>query len=107
MHPRIYPDDRAAVHDYRIPSDNRLCVKNGTPVRCPNRDIRFPMVWEVDNHPKSHSRFVKKIWVILMDTSKEARHASSIFEASLKTPLGPDECMKDYGMHLSGLLNTC
>jgi hypothetical protein len=95
----IYPRSRTAIHTYQIPSDNALCVKDGTLVRRENRDIRFPTVWEVKTHPKIHGRFVKKIWVILINTSREARLAASRFEASLTTPLGPDCRMKQYGMY--------
>ena len=93
----IYPATCTTVHDYRIPTDKCSCVRNGTPVHCQNRDIRFPTLWEVKNHPKTHGRFVTKIWVMFVDTSKEARLAASKFEASLTTPLGPDARMKEYG----------
>ena len=102
---KIYPSTRNEVHKYPMPSDKRLCVKDGTPVRRENRDVRFPTVWEVKTHPKTHGKFVKKIWVILIDTSKEARDAASMFEASLTTPLGPNSRMKEYGMHLSPTSN--
>lgn len=107
----MYPEDRVASHHYQIPADRRLCVKDGIPIACPNRDVRFPMVWEVKYHPKSHSGFVTKNWVVLMDTSEEARRVTGIFDASLKTPLGPDAFMEDYGMcnetikHVSTLAN--
>ena len=92
-----YPSTRTAVHDYRIPAENRLHVKGGTPVYFENRDIRFPIVWEVKDHPKSHGIFVKKNWVLLMDTSDEGRRAMSVFESTLSTPLGPDALMKGFG----------
>jgi hypothetical protein len=102
----VYPSTRTRVHTYQIPSDNLLCVKDGTPVRRQNRDVRFPTVWEVKTHPKTHGRFVTKIWVILIDTSQEARLAASTFEGSLGTPLGPDYRMKEYGMHPIGVRQT-
>ena len=102
----VYPSTRTVVHNDEIPTDKRSCVRNGTPVHCQNRDIRFPTVWEVKDHPKTHGRFVKKNWVILVDTSKEARLAASIFEASLTTPLGPDARMKEYGRSFYALSKT-
>ena len=98
---KVYPSTRTAVHDYQIPADNRMRVKNGNPVRCENRDIRFPIVWEVNDHPLSHGSFVEVNWVILMDTSDNARRAMSTFESTLATPLGPHAFMKEYGKHLS------
>jgi hypothetical protein len=98
---KVYPSTRTAVHDYRIPADNRFRVKDGTPICCENRDIRFPIVWEVNDHPLTHSTFVNKIWVIIIDTSDEGRRAMSKFESILTTPLGPDALMKDFGKHIS------
>lgn len=103
----VYTTTCTDVHTPQIPIDNRLCVRDGTPVRCENRDVRFPTVWEVKTHPKTHGKFVKKIWIILIDTSKEARLAASIFEASLTTPLGPDSRMKEYGRRLNVSSNLC
>ena len=95
---KIYPSTRAAVHNNQAPTDKRWCVKNGTLVNCENRDIRFPSLWEVKDHPKTHGQSVTRNWVIIMDTSSEARQKNAEFEGSLKTPLGPDSYMKDYGM---------
>jgi hypothetical protein len=102
----LYPSTRTAAHDYKIPAEKALCIKNGTPVQCENRDIRFPVVWEVTRHPLCHSSFVKTIWVILMDTSDEARQSMSIFESSLTTPLGPDAFMKDFGKQFPASYQT-
>ena len=104
---KLYPSTRTATHDYQSPSDKRLCVKNETPVHCENRDIRFPMVWEVEDHPMNHGTSAKKIWVILMDTSKDARRVRSEFESTLPTPLGPDALMKDFGKHLFKRHEVC
>jgi hypothetical protein len=98
---KVYPSTRAAVHDYQIPADNRFRVKDGTLIRCKNRDIRFPIVWEVNDHPMTHSKHVNKIWVILMDTSDKGRREMSKFESILTTPLGPDALMNDFGKHVS------
>jgi hypothetical protein len=103
---RIYPSTRTTVHNYEIPADKSLCVKNGTPVQCENRDIRFPVLWEVQHHPLSHGSFVKTNWVALMDTSEEGRRSRSIFESSLTTPLGPDAFMKDFGKCLAAIHPT-
>lgn len=98
---KVYPSTRTAVHNFQIPADKRFCVKNGTPVRCENRDIRFPKVWKVEDHPLVHGSYTETIWVILVDTSDEGRAAASKFESTLTTPLGPDALMKEFGRHLS------
>jgi hypothetical protein len=103
----IYPCTRTTVHTYDVPTDRRSCVKDGTLISCEHRDVRFPLVWEVKTHPKTHSKFVTKNWVIIIDTSKEARLATSKFEAELNTPLGPDACMKEYGISHSTLIDGC
>lgn len=93
----IYPNTRIAVHNNQTPTDKRWCVKHGTLVYCQNRDIRFPLVWEVKDHTMTHGQSVMKNWVIIVDTSSEARRKNAEFEESLKTPLGPDLYMKDFG----------
>ena len=76
------------VHNYRIPADNRFRVKDGTPLCCKNRNICFPTVWEVNAHPLTHSVYVNKIWVMLIDTSDEGHRAMSKFESILTDPDG-------------------
>jgi hypothetical protein len=98
----VYPKTRTVVHDNKRPEENAWCVRDGRPINVPYRDIRFPLVWEVDSHPLTHGDH--KSWVIILDTSKEARHQRSLFQAELTTPLGPQRYMDHFGNFFCFLL---
>lgn len=93
--PPVYPSTRTKVHSGQLPNDKLWHVKGGTPLNVANRDNRFPLIWAVQSHPFTPSKYTT--WVIIMDTSEEARRERSKFEAELTTPLGPDRFMDHYG----------
>src|SRR5271163_1382665 len=109
-HPEsIYPKTRTIVHNNKLPEENAWRVRDGRPINNPNRDIRFPLVWDVDSHPLTHGNH--KTWVIIVDTSREARRQRSLCQAELTTPLGPQRFMSDFGKFFFGfvlkILLTC
>ena len=91
----IYPNSRTEVYGNTPPKEKAWTVKGGRPINVPNRDIRFPLIWEVDYHPLTQGNNTS--WVIIMDTSKEARRQRSLFQSELTTPLGPDQFMPHFG----------
>jgi hypothetical protein len=42
-------------------------------------------------------KFVKTIWVVVLDTSEEGRSFRSKFQDTLKAPLGPNASMSEQG----------
>ena len=103
--PPVYPATRTQVHMNIQPNDKAWCVRGGRPIYVPNRDIRFPLIWEVDAHPLTHGNHTS--WVIILDTSKEARRERALFQAELTTPLGPQNFMSHFGMFYNFLLKDC
>ena len=92
----LYLKSQTIVHDDKLPEENAWRVRDGQPINVPHHDILFPLVWEVDSHPLTHGDH--KSWVIIVDTSREARHQRSLFQAELTTPLGPQRDMYHFGI---------
>ena len=79
--------------------DNRFQIQGGTLLYNPERDARFPAIYEITTHTLMHShKYVKTIWIHVVDTSIEARIAWAKFEKTLSVPLGPTTVMDNYGL---------
>jgi hypothetical protein len=82
-----------------------FCIPEGQLLLNPNRDSAFPYLYKVDKHPLvTDQTHIQTILVLIVDTSKEARHALYNWESTLKVPLGPDSRMDDLGMFIQ---QTC
>lgn len=79
--------------------DPAFCIREGQLLLNPNRDPAFPYLYKVDTHPLvTDQTHIQTILVLIVDTSKEARHALYNWESALKVPLGPDSGMDNLGM---------
>ena len=68
----------------------------------PERDARFPYIYEIPTHALVHSpEYIKKILIHVVDTSIEARIGHARFEKSLSVPLGPNANMDNHGRFLN------
>ncbi len=84
------------------PTDPRFQIPGGTLLYHPERDERFPYLYEIPSHILVHSpEYIKKILIRVMDTSIDARKALATFEKTLSVPLGPDADMTNYGPSIS------
>jgi hypothetical protein len=81
------------------PKDTRFQIPGGILLYNPERDARFPYLYEIPTHALVHSpEYVKKILIHVVDTSTEARVACAKFEKNLSVPLGPNIDMDNYGL---------
>lgn len=93
-----YPKDRTACMIKDGPVDPRFQVPGGTLCFKPERDSRFPYIYEIPTHALVHSpKYIKTILIHIVDTSMEARKARAKFEFTLTVPLGPNACMENHG----------
>lgn len=109
-----YPRDRSTVMSKDGPTNPLFQVSNGKLLYNPNRDARFPYIYEVATHALLHSQHITRIFVHIVDTSLEARVGRAEFEKKLSVPLGPNALMEKYGTYpllciffLSLCLNYC
>jgi hypothetical protein len=97
-----YPRDRSLCMRKEGPIDHRFQIPGGTLQYDPERDARFPYIYEIPTHVLVHSpEYVKKILIHVVDTSINARITRAKFEKTLSVPLGPNELMNDYGLSAS------
>ena len=79
-----------------------LQVPDGVLLYDPERDGRFPYIFQVGSHPLAHDRDLfpsGRILVYIQDTSVDGLKQLEEFEASLEVPLGPDESVSNLGAH--------
>ena len=94
----IYPFDRTACMVKDGPIDHSFQVTGGTLLYNPERDARFPYIYEVPTHALVHSpKHITKILIHIVDTSIKARIKRADYVKSLSVPLGPDAIMNNYG----------
>ena len=94
-----YPSDRLSSMTNDGPTDQRFRVPGGILQYHPERDARFPYVYEIATHALVHaSDYVKTIWVHVVDTSMDARMERARFDKSLSVPLGPNAIVDNCGM---------
>ena len=80
------------------PVDPRFRIQGGTLRYNPERDARFPYLYEVPTHVLVHSpEYFKTILLRVVDTSIDAREARAKYEKTLSVPLGPNSNMENYG----------
>ena len=93
-----YPKDRTTCMIKDGPVDPRFQVPGGTLRFKPERDSRFPYIYEIPTHALVHSpKYIKTILIHIVDTSIEARKVRAKFEFTLTVPLGPNACMENHG----------
>ena len=93
-----YPKDRTTCMLKDGPIDPRFQVPGGTLRYKPERDSRFPYIYEIPTHALVHSpEYMKTILIHVVDTSIEARKACAKYEFTLTVPLGPNANMEKYG----------
>ncbi|KAF9522820.1 hypothetical protein CPB83DRAFT_776472 [Crepidotus variabilis] len=81
------------------PTDKLFTVPDGTLRVHPNRDARFPYLYQVHGHPLVRADpAIQQVFVFVIDTSPLALKALLDFEDSLTVPLGPDASMEDLGL---------
>ena len=98
--PLCYPPNR--THCMSTTPPEEFVVKDGEIAGClqfnPHRDVRFPLLYTVKQHPLVVNRhLLQTIYVYIEDTSRAALTKKLAFENSLHVPLGPDDTMSDYG----------
>lgn len=94
----MYPSDRLSTMTNNGPTDERFHIPGGILLHHPERDARFPYIYEIATHALVHaSDYIKTIWIHIVDTSMDARTARAKFEKSLSVPLGPNAIMNNYG----------
>lgn len=78
--------------------DHGFQIPGGTLLYNPERDARFPYIYEIPTHALVHSpEYIKKILIHVVDTSIEAHVACATFEKTLSVPLGPNANMDTHG----------
>lgn len=100
--PIRYPPDPWAPFMLKSgPSDSNLVVEEGNLLFHPQRDGRFPYLFQVASHPQVEDMIdktiIKKILVYIQDTESAALKSLLNFEDRLFVPLGPDLSMPDLG----------
>jgi hypothetical protein len=78
-----------------------LQVPDGMLLYNPNRDGRFPYIFQVDSHLLAHDRDLfpsGRILRYIQDTSVEGLKALGEFEASLEVLLGMNESVSNLGV---------
>ena len=80
------------------PIDPCFQVPGGTLQYKPERDSRFPYIYEIPTHSLVHSpEYIKTILIHIVDISIEARKARAKYEFTLTVPLGPNAYMENHG----------
>ena len=93
-----YPKDRSLCMRMEGPIDPRFQVPSGTLLYIPERDARFPYIYEIPTHALVHSpKYIKTILIHIVDTSLDARITCATFEKTLSVPLGPNKNMDGNG----------
>lgn len=93
-----YPRDRATCMSEEGPRDPQFRVPGGTLLYKPERDTRFPYIYEIPTHTLVHSpKYIKRILIHVVDTSIDARKACANYESKLSVPLGPNNYMENCG----------
>ena len=94
----MYPRDRTSCMRKDGPMDSRFQIPGGILQYNPERDTRFPYLYEIPKHALVHSpEHINKILIHIVDTSIKACVACATFEKTLSVPLGPNTHMDDYG----------
>ena len=94
-----YPKDRTTCMLKDSPIDPRFQVPRGTLRNKPERDSRFPYIYEIPTHALVHSpKYIKTILIHVVDTSIDARKVRAKDESTLTVPLGPNAYMENHGM---------
>lgn len=102
-----YPPDRTECQPQGGPKDERLRVSGGRFIYTPNRDARFPYLYEVDNHPQIvKTDLVKKIIVYVQNTDLEEMEKQTAFAQNLKVPLGMDSLILQNGKKFKAPYHT-
>ena len=96
--PVDYPSDRSACMSQEGPSNPRFCIEGGVLQYHPQRDARFPYIYQISTHALVHSpdNFTT-ILIRVVDTSVKARTSLAQFDKTLSVPLGPNALMNEYG----------
>ena len=98
MSASAYPVDRSSCMTKKGPTTPRFQIPGGTLKYNPERDARFPYLYEITSHALVHMpEHIKTILIHVVDTSIEALVARAKFEKSLSVPLGPDALMDNNG----------
>ena len=83
------------------PGDPELVVRQGKLLFHPQRDSRFPYLYQVPSHPLVDEMIdktvIKNILVYIQDTKPAALKRLLDFENTLFVPLGPNDSMHDLG----------
>lgn len=99
--PIRYPPDPQAPFMENRPSNSDFVVKEGNLLFHPQRDGRFPYLYQVTSHPRVEEMIdktiIKKILVYIQDTEPAALKSLLNFEDRLFVPLGPDLSMQELG----------
>ena len=84
------------------PTDRRFRIPGGILQYQPERDARFPYIYEIATHALVHALDqVNTIWIHVVDTSMDARIARARFEKTLSVPLGPNAFMDNRGQYFN------
>lgn len=98
--PASYPVDFLTTMSKEGPADPRFRISGGVLQYCPQRDSRFPYLYQIPTHSLVHSPDqIKTILIRIVDTSMEARIRSAQFDKTLSVPLGPNALMDKYGTY--------
>ena len=93
-----YPPDLSTCMSKEGPSDGRFCIPEGILLYHPQRDARFPYIYQISTHALVHSPdHFKTILIRIVDTSIKARVDCARFHEKLSVPLGPNTLMNEYG----------
>jgi hypothetical protein len=93
-----YPIDRSSSMMKDGPTDRRFQIPGGILQYNPERDARFPYIYEITTHALVHSpKYIKTILIHIVDTSIDARVKRANFEKTISVPLGPNTIMDNYG----------
>jgi hypothetical protein len=92
-----YPRDRSTCMRKDGPIDSRFRVPGGTLRYNPERDSRFPYIYEIPTHALVHSPHIRTILIHVVSTSIDDRKRCAEYEKTLSVPLGPNANMDNYG----------
>ena len=93
-----YPRDHSLCMRKEGPVDRHFHIPSGRLQYNPERDARFPYIYEIPTHTLMHSlKYITTILIHVVDTSLDPRVKCAKFGKSLSIPLGPDDNMDHHG----------